>query len=174
MLPLNVLSPLSPGLLPCQRPLGAVMSWAITAEHCLCCRGSWLAPGELGLSRCYTSLPTITNEQGEGVSYWIDRSLLSSDAAVDPPNQALETGGMDFIWRAQFLNSYFEWEHLLWCMTYADHPCKSSLSTFARTLTWSLKVFEQNCSVIFSRSQRRWYFNDAHLGFWVLELIGDA
>lgn len=102
------------------------------------------------------------------------RSLLSSDAAVDPPNQALETGGMDFIWRAQFLNSYFEWEHLLWCMTYADHPCKSSLSTFARTLTWSLKVFEQNCSVIFSRSQRRWYFNDAHLGFWVLELIGDA
>ena len=36
------------------------------------------------------------------------RSLLSSDAAVDPPNQALETGSMYFVWQAQFLNSYFE------------------------------------------------------------------
>lgn len=70
-LPLSVLSPLGPGLLPFQRPPGAVMSWAITAEHCLCCRGSWLAPGELGLGRCYTSLPTLTNKQGDNGSYWI-------------------------------------------------------------------------------------------------------
>lgn len=72
-LPLSVLDSLSPGLLPCQRPLGAVILWAITAEHCLCCRDSWLAPGELGLSRCYTSLPTIASEQGERVSYWTDQ-----------------------------------------------------------------------------------------------------
>lgn len=56
------------------------MLWAITAEHCLCCMDSWLAPGELGLGRCHTSLPTITSEQGECVSY-LDRSAPSGRPA---------------------------------------------------------------------------------------------
>lgn len=53
---------------PCPAPLpqapGAGMLWTIAAEWSLCCRGSWLGPGELGLSRFCTSLPAITNGKG--------------------------------------------------------------------------------------------------------------
>lgn len=71
-LPLRFLSLLSPGLAPCQRPLGA-----ITAEHCCAARVRWLIPGDMG--RCASLLTTAKNKGREGarecVSYWIDEGI---------------------------------------------------------------------------------------------------
>lgn len=104
------------------------------------------------------------------------RSFLASDAAVDPQPPKPGAG----IWQRVFrLASTIS--KILPLNVNALYGLWRFLSTISltiplnsRPLVWSWKVFEQNCSVLFSRSQRQWWFNSAHRGFQVVELTAKA
>lgn len=104
------------------------------------------------------------------------RSFLASDAAVDPQPPKPGAGIWQHVFRLASTIS-----KILPLNVNALYGLWRFLSTISltiplnsRPLVWSWKVFEQNCSVLFSRSQRRWWFNSAHLGFQVVELTAKA